>query len=40
MGFALLDEGDRLLQKLNPKDQRKLIYLITEIETDMLATLK
>ncbi len=40
MGFALLDEGDRLLQKLNPKDQRKLIYLITEIETDMLATIK
>ena len=39
MGFALLDEGDRLLQKLHPKDQRKLIYLITEIETDMLATL-
>ena len=40
MGFTLLDEGDRLLQKLNPTDQRKLIYLITEIETDMLATLK
>ena len=40
MGFALLDEGDRLLQKLSPKDQRKLIYLITEIETDMLATIK
>ena len=40
MGFALLDEGDHLLQKLHPKDQRKLIYLITEIETDMLATVK
>jgi len=39
MGFTLLDEGDRLLQKLHPKDQRKLIYLITKIETDMLATL-
>ncbi|MAD96302.1 MAG: hypothetical protein CMB99_03150 [Flavobacteriaceae bacterium] len=36
MGFALLDEGDALLQQLPKKDQQRLIDLITEIETDML----
>lgn len=36
MGFELLNEGDQLLQQLPIKDQKRLIYLITEIETDML----
>lgn len=40
MGFALLDEGDKLFQQLTEKDQKELVYLITEIETDMLAHIK
>lgn len=40
MGFALLNEGDQLLQQLPVKDQKRLIYLITEIETDMLNNLE
>lgn len=36
MGYALLYEGDTLLQQLPLKDQIKLIRLITEIELDML----
>ncbi len=39
MGYALLDEGDSLLQQLPKQDQQRLIDLITEIETDMLNNL-
>lgn len=36
IGFELLNEGDKLFQKLTKSDQKKLIYLITDIEKDML----
>lgn len=36
IGFELLDEGDKLFRKLAEKDQKKLIYLITDVERAML----
>lgn len=36
MGYALINKGDTLLQSLPNKEQKKLIFLITKIETDML----
>ncbi|MGB5378800.1 hypothetical protein [Muriicola sp.] len=36
LGFELLNEGYKLFNQLAEEDQRKLVYLITEIEKDML----
>jgi hypothetical protein len=40
IGFELLNEGDKLFNKLTKQDQKKLIYLITDIERDMLDQIK
>ena len=39
IGYELLNEGDKLFNKLSKKDQKKLIYLITDIEKEMLSKL-
>ena len=39
IGYELLNEGDKLFHKLSKKDQKKLIYLIIDIEKDMLSKL-
>ena len=36
IGLEMLDEGDRIFNQLAKEDQQNLIYLITEIERDML----
>ncbi|WP_411893317.1 hypothetical protein [Winogradskyella sp. A2] len=36
IGLEMLTEGDKLFTQLTKEDQRKLVYLITEIEKDML----
>lgn len=39
IGYELLNEGDKLFHKLTKSDQKKLIYLITDIEKEMLRKL-
>jgi hypothetical protein len=36
IGYDLLNEGDKIFNKLTKSDQKKFIYLITDIEKDML----
>jgi hypothetical protein len=36
IGLEMLNEGDRLFNQIAKKDQQNLVYLITEIEKDML----
>ena len=36
MSLEMINIGDNLFNRLAAEDQRKLIYLITEIEKDML----
>jgi hypothetical protein len=36
LGLEVLNEGDKLFRRLTKEDQKKLFYLITEIEKDIL----
>lgn len=36
IGLEMLNEGDKLFNRLTKEDQQNLVYLITEIEKDML----
>ena len=36
LGFEMLNKGDNLFNQLTKEDQQRLVYLITEIESDML----
>lgn len=39
IGFELLNEGDKIFNKLSKENQQKFIYLITDIEKEMLDNL-